>query len=248
MASSSAIKIGLRYRLYFLLCVFLSLNILSWSYARDFHAEWINVPPAPGKIGSVFFALGDKQLAYRSYGVMLQNLGDSAGDIKPLTSYNYDRLGKWFLLEDYLDPRSDFIPLLAAYYFGATSKAEDLDPVIEYLAKVGRYSGEEKWRWLSHAVYLARFQQEDHDKALKHAYQLASIYRPGMPLWTKQMPAFVMNDMGNKEAAIQLILGIMADSGTKIHPNELNFMKYYICDRLLDAEQKEATEMCHDHY
>jgi len=241
-------KTRLQYKLYFLLMVFVSLNIVLWSYSHEIKVKWINVPPVPSEFGSVVFALGDKQLAYRTYGVMLQNLGDSDGDTKPLTVYNYDTLGEWFMMMDHLDPRSDFVPLLAAYYFGATPQGEDLGPVISYLGHVGQYPGYEKWRWLAQAVYLARFRFKDNDIALKHAYKLSALHRPGMPMWAKQMPAFVMNDIGDKEAALQLMTSIMVEQGDKIHPNEVNFMKHYICDRILSEDESASLAMCDGSY
>ncbi len=222
----------------------LGCNILFWLYAHDKQALWSNVPPAPAKNASAFMALGDSQMAYRMTGIMLQNLGNTGGDARSFKDYDYDRLEKWFYLSDHLDPVSDFVPLLAAYYFGATDVKEDLDPVIEYLTTVGQHSYDQKWRWLAQAVFLARFRQEDLPKALEASWILSSLDRPNMPIWAKQMPAFVMTEQGDKAAAYELMMGILKNEAENLHPTEVRFMVDYICDRLLDKQEAQKLLLC----
>lgn len=218
-------------------------GVFSWQ-ARDLQAAWANVPPVPTEEGATILALGDRQFAYRSIGIMIQNLGDTGGRTTPLYEYDYERLAEWFFLEHKLDPRADFIPLLAAYYFGATQTPEELDPVIEYLAVAGQRPEPQKWRWLAQAVYLARFRRGDLDKALELAHILASLYREGMPGWTRQMPAFIAAATGDKETALAIMTAILRDDGDKLHPNEINFMIDFICTRLLQGEEAATYPLC----
>lgn len=227
---------------YFFLISALVGVICFWMQVRYTQAEWVNVPPVPSDVGATGFALGDKQMAYRSFGLMLQNIGNIGGRSVPLQEYDFGMLKQWFDLEDRLDPQSDFVPLLAAYYFGATPDAAQLDPVIDYLATVGQRRGKEKWRWLAHAIYLARFMQNDLDKALELSYILAAMEnRVNLPHWAKQMPAFIMAQQGDKEAAKNMLLTMLKENAEKMHPNEVNFTIGYICERILD--KREAAEM-----
>jgi len=206
--------------------------------------KWTNVPPVPRQENATGFALGDKQLAYRTTGIMLQNLGNTGGRYVTLSDYNYDELGKWLRLADKLDPQSNYIPLLAAYYFGATQNPKQLDTIIDYLTMVGQRPQDEKWRWLGQAVYLARFRQVDYDKALSLSQKLAEMWHPGMPGWVKQMPVFVMMNAGDKQAAYDLMLRIIKEDGEKMDPNELNFMVSYICERILDQASARENALC----
>jgi hypothetical protein len=227
----------------FLLMAF-AAQVLVWMELRPQQAEWANVPPAPSADGAAMSFLGDKQMAYRAIGIMLQNMGDEGGRVAALKDYNYIRLGRWFKVQHELDPRSDYTPLLAAYYFGANEDVKDLDSVIEYLTLVGDSSYSNKWRWLSQAMYLARIKQNDLDKALRLSYRLADMYKPGMPAWVVQMPSFILAQKGDQEAAYDLAIKMIRDEGHNMHPNEINFMKDYICTRILNEAQAAMNPLC----
>lgn len=222
------------------------LNVLTWFYARHSFARWLNVPPVPSQSAAAAFSLGDTQFSYRAIATMVQNLGDTGGRSMPLKSYDYERLSGWLGLLDKLDPKAHYAPFLAAFYFGGVADAQKLPPIIDYLAVVGQRPGAERWRWLAQAVYLARWEMKDLDKALELAHSLASLKEPGLPLWTRQMPAFILNAKGNKEEAAAVMLEILKTSADNIHPNEVNYTKDYICTRIMGKEEAEKAPLCRD--
>lgn len=211
--------------LFLLLCA--ALTPLTF-HLRD---SWVGVPPAPHKAEALLYGFGDTQLAYRTISLMLQNAGDVGGRVTNLRNYNYARLGEWFDLTYALDWQANMAPSLAAYYYGGTPKGEDTRYLITYLAKAGRdkIAGQERWRWLAQAVYLARFRVKDVDLALQMAQELADLAQnnPDMPAWTKQMPAFVMSKVGQKKAARDLLLTIAATDKT-LQPADINQTCWYI--------------------
>ncbi len=214
-----------------------------WASVRGAQARWTNVPPVAPEAGAAAFALGDRALAYRAIGLMLQNMGDSGGRVTNLRQYDYDRLVQWFELEDRLDPRSDFMPILASYYFGAVDDPQKLAPLVAYLRRVGNEPGNRRWRWLAQGVHLARYGLNDLDLAYAMALELAAL--PGdMPAWTRQMPAFIMTARGDKEAAYAIILEILKSDARKMDPVEIRFMKNYMCKRLLTPEQAAQNDLC----
>lgn len=228
--------------------VFVGLHGVFLQPYKFVQERWLNVPPIPSDFSVRSFGLGDTQFAYRILCVLIQNLGDTGGRLNVFPSYDYDRLVRWFRLMDRLDPESDYIPFLAAYYFSAVQTPEKLDPLIAYLAEVGsrpQVEGE-KWRWLLQAIFLARHRQDDLDKALGLSKKLADIYREGMPLWTRHMSAFIYTETGEKEAALQIMASILQEMGDKIHPVEARYMKGYICDKLLEPDQRETSAFCQE--
>lgn len=234
-----------RRRLVYVLCFLAFAAHAAFSVAsRPLQAVWANVPPVPSVEGAAAFALGDRALAYRMYGIMIQNLGDTGGRVTSLKDYDYDRLGQWFLLEDRMDWRSDFIPLLAAYYFGGTQNAEELGPVIDYLALAGQRTYGQKWRWLAQAAYLARFREEDMDKAMRLATLLSALDVPDMPVWASQMPAIIAGARGDRETALKLTLSVLQDESRNLDPTEVYFMVDYICTRLLDKTETAQYPFC----
>lgn len=230
--------------LYGLFCLILVLNIGLWLRTHDLRPAWGNVPPVTTERATTMMALGDQQFGYRMIGLMLQNLGSTGGKEQGFQTYNYGRLGEWFGLASRLDPESNFVPALAAYYYGATRKVADLTPIIDYLAAVGHQPQKQKWRWLAHAVYLARYDQGDLNKALMLANQLAALPRDDMPPWARQMPVFVMNAQGDKQAAYALMMGILSSGVKDMSPTEIRFIRDYVCDQILTPEQAAREELC----
>ena len=53
---------------------------------------------------------------------------------------------------------------------------------------------------------------------------------PGLPIWTRQMPAFVLAKVGAKEAARDLMEAILEDPN--VPPEEQQFMREFIDERL----------------
>lgn len=227
-----------------LFCAALLANVAIWHDVRSVIARWTNVPPAPPLSAAGLAGLGDRELAYRIYGISIQNFGDTGGRTTPLADYDYEALGRWFMLQHALDPASDYAPFLAAYVFGGSQKPEKLGPLIRYL-EVAAGDGEgEKWRWLGQAVYLARFRMNDYDTALRLARKLAAFKNPDMAPWARQAPVFVMTAMGDKEAAYVMMMSLISSGVGKIHPNEINAMVDYLCTRILDAAQAAKHSLC----
>ncbi len=225
----------------------LTCNSALWYTARYAQASWANVPPVPSESGLSSFFLGDKQFAFRATAIMLQNLGDTGGRMTQLEKYDYNMLAQWFDLADKLDPHSEYLPNLAAFYFGATKDTKAVRKMIDFLIMRGRRPsklGMEDWRWLAQAVFLTRFREGDMERAYQLAQEMAAQWRPGRPGWMKQMPAFVLLAEGDKKAAYQLMMTILKEDAEKMDPAEVNFMVSWICERIYDKQQAEADPLC----
>lgn len=224
----------------------LLLNGLLWFSMRDVQALWANVPPAPSVFASSGGTLGDTSFAYRSNGIMLQNLGEWDGAGRYLDDYNYAHLQDWLFLQHDLDPHSNHAPSLAAMYFGAANKAENLEYLVNYLYEAGNTPEGEKWRWLAQAIYFLRFKVGDHERAYKYALDLAALAaeKPDMPAWTRQMPAFIKNNMGEKQAAYEIMTRILEYEADHLDPAEAYHTAEYICTRILEPSQARDKPFC----
>ncbi|MBI1328164.1 MAG: hypothetical protein GC136_11070 [Alphaproteobacteria bacterium] len=240
-----------RLSLYWFMCLLVILQLLLWPHVRSVETRWLNIPDAPSEEFLMLSFLGDREMAYRTMGMTLQNMGDLDGHVTPIKDYDFEHLQNWFFLLDRFNSTSNFIPYLASFYFGATQNPAQLDYVIPYLRQAAQAdAGFEKWRWLVQAMFLARHRQHDMEKALKLADELAARNDPDAPIWTKQMRAFIKADMGEKEAAYDIIIGMLKEAAEahnkNVDPAEIFFMKDYICNRLLDAPQRAAHPLCQD--
>ena len=209
----------------------LGLQGAFWWQTRELQAGWEGVPPAPSHQVAKALAMGDGQFLYRAATFVLQNMGDEGGDVTPLREYDYQRLGQWFSLLDRFDPKSEFLPVLVGYYFSQSQNPDDVRIVISFLAHIAIRDPERNWRWLAHAIYLARHRVKDMNLALSLAYRMAAMASPGIPIWARQMPAFVLAEVGEREAARDLMEAIM-DSQIDLEPSEIEFMRDFIETRL----------------
>lgn len=231
---------------YVLLIGILLINCAVWVYSSPLLPKWDNVPLAPSKIGATVAFLGDKEMAYRSLAITMQSFGNDTGQVMALKDYNYKNLGTWFDLGDQLNPHSDYVPFLAAYYFAGSQDPSKLMPVITYLRRVGTYSEPDKWRYLGQAVFLARHKMKNMPLALELADELAKSYKYklGMPLWPLQMRAIIASDMGEKEMAYNLMLDTLQTKGKDVDPSETSYMVNKICNDLLVGEARAKNPLC----
>ena len=224
----------------------LLVNVFFWSHFRATQAEWLNVPPVPSERVATAFGLGDTQFAYRNIALMIQNLGDSGGQVRSFDDYNYEELGKWLELQNELDSRSKVMPYLAAYYFGAVQTPQKLVPIIQYLENVGSVGVDDKWRWLAQAIYLARYRLEDMDWALRMAAQLSALQTKidDLPVWAKNMHVMLMSVSGEKEAALDILLQTLESERDKMEPAEILFIADYICNQILEPSKAAIMPLC----
>ena len=227
-----------------ILAIAVCLNIGFWFYAKNISATWINVPPVPSKLSATLTTLGDEQFASRLIFTKLLNLGSEGGRITPIKNYDFEKLGRWFNLHYELDPKSDSAPYLAAFYYGASQDPSKIRPIIEYLRKAGTDTSGEKWRWLLQALYLARFKLKDLNLAMELANELTTLENSEMPQWTKHMSIHVLNQKGEKQAALEMTLAILQETANKIHPNEVNAMIAYMCEQILDHNEAKTHPVC----
>jgi hypothetical protein len=214
----------------------LLVQISFWYKTKHIKPDMIIVPNVP-KLNTIkLLSLGDEQFYFRNFAFKIQNAGDSWGRFTALKHYNYQKLQGWFYLLDELDDQSNFVPSLASYYYSQTQNPEDTIYIIEYLRDHANKDLRNKWWWLVQAVYIANHRLKDNKLALDIAYELASTPKDvEMPYWARQMPAFIHEARGERNAAKKIIIDIL-NNFEEFTPGELNFMEYFIRERLNDQE------------
>lgn len=207
------------------------LQILLWTETKHFKPDFTIVPDVPSELSIKAFSFGDEQFYFRTLAFDLQNAGDTFGRFTALRLYNYPKLYQWFTLLDKLDGKSNFVPSIAAYYFSQTQNTPDVKYIVQYLEETSMRDLYNKWWWMGQAVYLANYKLKDKEWALKLAYKLASTPRNDIPMWVKQMPAFIHEQRGEEEQAVKIISDIL-NNVDNIDQGELNFMSYFVTKRL----------------
>jgi tRNA A37 N6-isopentenylltransferase MiaA len=125
-------------------------------------------------------------------------------------------------------------------------------PYLRLRAKLEKKSSEELFALLKkldprRAKNIDRHNPRRLIRAIEIAKQLEG--QPNIPLWAQQMPAFVHEKRGEFDAAAKIIQHIL-DSEESLPQGELNFMRYFIEERIkrldsvkaeFDATQREQA-------
>lgn len=220
-----------QYGIFLLLCI---AQVLFWGHSRHILPYMAVVPDVPGKDVVKALSLGDEQFYFRVLALHIQNAGDTYGRFTPLKDYDYGKLARWFELLDSLDNRSNYIPMLATYYYSQTQNVPDVRYIVDYLAAHAEGRVETKWWWLIQAMYLANHKLEDKDLALEVGAPL--IEAQGIPIWARQFPAFIYEQKGQLAEALYVMEHVLEGyEQEKLPRADFNFMKYFIEERLQES-------------
>jgi len=219
-----------------------AFQIFFWRETESLKPRFDITPPVPNQYLVSTISLGDKEFLFRTLSTRLQNSGDVFAGFMPLKNYDYSRLYQWMKMLDGLNEKSNFIPALATYYYAQTTHKPDTRYIIDYLDEHSAKDVDANWWWLFQAIYIATNNLRDMDRALDLAQKLATNNAKNAPLWTKQMPAFIGEQMGDGCLAFGVIQKLIeeSESGTRqISPGEMNFMRRFIDERLAKLQKQK---------
>jgi hypothetical protein len=151
---------------------------------------------------------------------------------------DYGRLTGWLSRILELDPGGQY-PLHAA----SRVYAEIPDPaktrlMLDFVDEEFLKDPEHRWVWLAHAASIAKHGLRDLELARRYAAAIQQHARgPQVPLWARQMQAFILEDMNELEAARVMIGGFVA-SGQITEPGELRFLE----ERMKQIEARLKAE------
>lgn len=224
---------------YGLLVGFALLQATLWWKTHDDLPDLTIVPNVPGKVAVKALSFGDDEFYFRLLALDLQNAGDTFGRFTELYRYDFKKLYGWFTLLDTLDRESSYIPFLASYYFAQTQHVVDTRYVVDYLYEHSADRPEKKYWWLAQAAYIAEHKLQDKDLALKVATPLEQA--KNAPFWARQLPAFVHERRGEMDDAYR-IMKTIEDNSQNIPAGELNFMNYFVKERLHKLEKQQEQK------
>lgn len=220
--------------LYLFIAVF-GAQVFFWFQTKDIKPAYNIIPNLPSANFLNIASFGDKEFLFRVLSLRIQNAGDVFAGFVSLKNYDYEKLYHWFSALDTLNEKSNTIPALATYYFAQTTVKADLYYILNYLDDRATRDLNTNWWWVFQEIYIAENSLNDKDLALKYAYKLSETSALDAPLWTKQMPAFVLARQGKSCLAFKVIERILQENEQGIHKisaEEMNFMRHFINERL----------------
>jgi hypothetical protein len=196
--------------------------------------------PAPGLAVLRLASLGEPIALAKTMMLYLQAFDNRSGSRVPYRDLDYGRLEGWLARILELDPRGQY-PLLAASRLYAEVPVETKQrSMLEFIYREFFKDPNRRWPWLAEAAEIAKHSLHDLPLARRYA---AAIQREAtaadVPLWARQMEAFILEDMNELEAA-RIMIGSDVSSGRVKDPAELRFLDEHLkgLEKKISAESK----------
>lgn len=220
--------------------VALAAQIFYWSKTYKIGPQLGIVSPVPSDIEAEALAFGDRQFYFRMQALNLQFMGDTWGRSTPLKDYDMKMVYRWMKFLDKYDPKSNMLPSAAAYYYSKTQNPHDVVYMLDYLEERSFADPEYNWWWLSQSIYLANAVLGDKERAVKIAAVLRTV-KADVPIWARQMEAFLREDMGEKDKAADIMCDAIKNSKNfqDLPQREIDFFVYFFNERLQMWKGKE---------
>jgi hypothetical protein len=219
----------------------LFLQLLWHSLQEPVVAKAEDLPPPLSTRTYVMSSFGEPIAASKFLNLWLQAFDNQPGASISFHQLNYPRLTQWLdtILE--LDPRGHYPMLVAARVYGSVKDPEKQRVMMDYIFYKFNQDPNKYWRWLAHAVVIAKHELKDYDLALKYANALSEkATGENVPYWARDMKIIVLEDMGEVEAA-KILVGALIDSKEITDPYEMNFLTQKIAVLEQKALQKQQS-------
>lgn len=183
-----------------------------------------DLPQAPAMATLRLASFGDPVALAKALMLYLQAFDYRSGSKVPYRDLDYDRLEGWLSRILELDPEGQY-PLLAASRIYAEVPIERKQrSMLEFVYREFMLDPDRRWPWLAHAAILAKHRLHDLPLALRYAQAIQRhATAADVPLWAKQMEAFILEDLNELQAA-RLVIGGYLQSGQVKDPGEIRFL------------------------
>ncbi|MGR8919781.1 MAG: hypothetical protein ACU85V_09185 [Gammaproteobacteria bacterium] len=205
--------------------------------SRTAPAVSVSALPAPPPAAVLeLAALGEPGILARLAMLWLQAFDYQPGVSIALADLDYAHLEAWLDALLALDPAFQYPLLSAARVYGEVADPVRQRQMLRFVARRYAEDPARRWPWLAHAVYVARHRLGDQALALDFARRLAAAPAAApVPGWARQMHIFVLENMGELEAA-KVLLGGLLESGEITDLHEQRFLSR----RLAELEERSA--------
>lgn len=209
-----------------ILVLFLTLVLqVVWHHSRPAPTAAASaLPLAPPTELLRVAGLGDDFALSKFLNLWLQMYDNQPGISIPFLELDYARVKSWLQASLTLDPRGHYPLLAAVRLYSEVPDPERQQQMLEFTYKKFQEAPNDRWPWMAHAVLVAHHRLKNLELALKYANALADrAIAPQVPHWAQQMSIFVLEDMGETEAA-RILIGGLLESGRITDPQEFRFL------------------------
>ena len=199
-------------------------------------AEALDPPPPVGVLRAA--SLGEPIALAQLATLYLQAFDNQPGISIPFQNLDYGRVVQWLEAILALDPAGQYPLLMASHVYSQTPDHARQRRMCEFVADEFRADPDRRWRWLAHCAIIAKHRLGDLRLALTYADSITREARHASN-WARQMRIFILEDMGEQQAAAVLLGGLL-DSGEITDSKELHFLTQRL-EELAGAEKSSAA-------
>ena len=195
---------------------------------RPAPAAAVDLPPAPTGAAMRLASFGEEPALARIAMLYLQGYDLGAGNAAPYRNLDYARLAGWLRTLLALDPRSDYPLFVAARVYAEVPDPARARVMLELVYEQFLLDPDRRWPYLAHAALLAKHRLHDLPLARRYAAAIQSRTRDAdVPLWARQMEAFILEDMNEIDAA-RVVLGGLLEAGRIRDADEARFLRQHL--------------------
>lgn len=193
-----------------------------------------DLPPAPNALYLRATSFGDSTPVGKMLMMYVQAFDLQAANPIPFRDMDYDNLISWLRAILSLDPIGQYPLFTASRIYAIVPDQVKARKMLEFIYSEFLKDPNRRWRWLADAAVIAKHQLNDLPLAQRYAAAVQEkTTSPDIPLWAKQMNAFILEDMDELEQARIMIGGYIA-SGQVTEQGELRLLE----QRLREIEAK----------
>lgn len=183
-------------------------------------AETLGAPAEPALLRPL--ALGEPIALAQLLTLYLQAFDNQPGVSVPFLDLDYSRVTAWLgtILE--LDPVGQYPLLMASQIYAQVPDEAKQRRMCGFVREQFDRDPNRRWRWLAHCAIMVKHRLGDTRLALAYAEAIARDARQASG-WARQMRIFILEDLGELEAATVLLGGLLA-SGEVTEPKEIHFL------------------------
>lgn len=187
------------------------------------------LPDPPNAASMRLASLDERAIASRALMIHLQSIDLSSTNDTPYRLLDYRKLTRWLQTALELDKKSQYPLFLAAHIYTQVSDVSKVRVMLDFVYAKFLEDPPTRWQWLAHGALVAKHRLRDLSLARTYAAELTKLSRsvPGLPLWAQEMEGFVLEEMGELEAA-RIMLGGLLENGHITDPDEIRFLRLRI--------------------
>lgn len=182
------------------------------------------LPAVPSREAIVAASFGENIPASEWLALYLQTFDNQPGVSVPFAALDYTVVVGWLERMLLLDPKAEYPLLMATHLYAQVPDPTRQRQMLDFAYRQFLAAPNQRWSWLAHAAIVAKHRLHDLPLALKYAQSIAR-HATGreVPNWARQMPIFILEEMGETESAKILLGGLLANN-TLTDPHEILFL------------------------